>query len=189
MNSPFGTVFSMAAILATGGAALAVNATVLNPRTEAAPNSTDVSSPPPSAPATSAINEFQIPGVGLVTMSVVSGELRLDSVTTHTGFTYTLTESRPDFYEIRFGSAARIVTFTARLDGNRIVTAASGFDMQTGATQAIDPNPMSVSGGGGASGSSPSHASNDDQDESDSDHDRHESEHEDEHENGSDDDD
>lgn len=129
----------MGAILATGGAALAVNASVLDPETESAPASPEVVAAPSSvAPIVDpalAPNEFQIPGVGLVTLSTVSGVLTLDKVTANAGFSYTVTESVPGDFRIQFKSANQVVTFTARMVDGQIVTSATGMDNQTATSQ------------------------------------------------------
>lgn len=161
MKAPFSTALSMGAILATGGAALAVNATVLDPQAEVAPSTTEVASSSSAVPSTTPSfvpNEFQIPGIGLVTMSALGGVLTLDNVTANTGISYTVTETAPGEYEIAFETADQIVTFTARLVDGQIVTSATGMSTKPPATQ---PAPSAVTAGspGGSSGGSSSGSS------------------------------
>ncbi|MFM8858241.1 MAG: hypothetical protein ACKOI2_13785 [Actinomycetota bacterium] len=176
MKAPFTTALSMGAILATGGAALAVNASVLDPQVEVTSPSTDVSAPATAAPSTVpgfVPNEFQIPGIGLVTMSTVDGVLTLDNVTANTGISYTVTETAPGEYEIEFRTADQTVTFTARLVDGQIVTSATGMSTQPPATQpAPSTAPAGPSGGssaGTSSGTSGGGSSYDDDDDDDDD--------------------
>lgn len=138
----------MTAILATGGAALAVNATVLNPQAEA--SATPAPTPDSAAPASTA-DEFQIPGVGLVTLTNVSGVLRLDSVTANPGYSYSVVEATPGEYEIRFASSAQVVTFSAKLVDGQILTSASGVSTQQAGAQPVVATPVGVAGAGGGS--------------------------------------
>jgi hypothetical protein len=158
MKAPFTTALSMGAILATGGAALAVNASVLDPQVEVASPSTEVTAPATVSPSTVPSfvpNEFQIPGIGLVTMSTVDGVLTLDNVTANTGISYTVTETAPGEYEIKFETADQVVTFTARLVDGQIVTSATGMSTEPPATQpAPSPAPSGSSGGSSAGSSS-----------------------------------
>lgn len=180
MKAPLTTALSMGAILATGGAALAVNASVLDPQVEVTPPSTEVMAPATATPSTVPSfvpNEFQIPGIGLVTMSTVDGTLTLDNVTANTGISYTVTETAPGEYEIKFETADQVVTFTARLVDGQIVTSATGMSTQPPATQpAPPPAPGGSTGGaGGGSGSGSSSGgggvSYDDDDDDDDDYD------------------
>jgi hypothetical protein len=178
MKANLTTALSMGAILATGGAALAVNASVLDPQVEVTPTSTDVMSSATTSPTTVPSfvpNEFQIPGVGLVTMSTVDGVLTLDNVTANTGISYTVTETAPGEYEIEFETDDQIVTFTARLVDGQIVTSATGMSTEPPATQPAPSTPPSDSSGGSgagsSSGSSGGGVSYDDDDEDDYDYD------------------
>lgn len=150
MKAPISTALSMGAILATGGAALAVNASVLSPQTESAPPVTDSSTA--TAPASSVAepgvvpNEFQIPGVGLVTMATVNGVLTLDGVVANSGFSYTVTETSPGVFDITFESSDQVVTFTARVVDGQIVTSATGRSTQPPATQPASPAAPAASG-------------------------------------------
>lgn len=157
MKAPLTTALSMGAILATGGAALAVNASVLDPQGEVTPPSTEVTVAASAAPSTIpgfVPNEFQIPGIGLVTMSTVDGVLTLDNVTANTGISYTVTETAPGEYEIEFRTADQVVTFTARLVDGQIVTSATGMNIQPPATQPAPPTAPAGSSGGSSAGSS-----------------------------------
>lgn len=156
MKAPLTTALSMGAILATGGAALAVNASVLDPQEEVTPPSTEITAPATAAPSTVpsfAPNEFQIPGIGLVTMSTVNGTLTLDNVTTNTGISYTVTETAPGEFEVKFETADQIVTFTARLVDGQIVTSATGMSTQPPATQPAPSTAPAGSSGGSSGGS------------------------------------
>lgn len=124
MKAPISSFLSMTAILATGGTALAVNATVLDPQTDSAPPASEM---PVSAPVTGvAANEFQIPGIGLVTLSTIDGVLTVDTISVNDGISYTVVEPIPGEFEIAFATADRVVTFTARLVDGRIITSATG---------------------------------------------------------------
>lgn len=154
MKAPISTALSMAAILATGGAALAVNATVMNPQAATSPSSSDApSGPNPSLGA----NEFQIPGVGLVTLMTIGDKLVLESVAVNDGFTYVISESSPGHFDIRFESADRVVTFTARLADGQIITSATSMNSPAPAPAPAAPAPASAptpaSGDGTAPGS------------------------------------
>jgi len=156
MKAPLTTALSMGAILATGGAALAVNASVLDPQVDVTPPSTEVTAPATAAPSTVPSfvpNEFQIPGIGLVTMSTVDGTLTLDSVTTNTGISYTVTETAPGEFEVKFETADQVVTFTARLVDGQIVTSATGMSTQPPATQPAPSTAPTGSSGGSSAGS------------------------------------
>lgn len=156
MKAPITTALSMGAILATGGAALAVNASVLDPQEEVTPPSTEITAPATAAPSTVpsfAPNEFQIPGIGLVTMSTVNGTLTLDNVTTNTGISYTVTETAPGEFEVKFETADQVVTFTARLVDGQIVTSATGMSTQPPATQPAPSTAPTGSSGGSSAGS------------------------------------
>lgn len=156
MKAPITTALSMGAILATGGAALAVNASVLDPQVDVTPPSTEVTAPATVAPSTVpsfAPNEFQIPGIGLVTMSTVNGTLTLDNVTTNTGISYTVTETAPGEFEVKFETADQVVTFTARLVDGQIVTSATGMSTQPPATQPAPSTAPTGSSGGSSAGS------------------------------------
>lgn len=143
----------MSAILATGGAALAVNATVLDPQAESGLASVAAAAEAPSIGAPSVqspgIDEFQIPGVGLVTLTTVEGQLVVQSVMANEGYTYAITESTPGEFEVRFESADQVVNFAARLVDGRIVTSATGEGTQPPVTQ---PGGGGSSGGGSAPG-------------------------------------
>jgi len=169
MKAPLTTALSMGAILATGGAALAVNASVLDPQVDVTPPSTEVTAPATAAPSTVPSfvpNEFQIPGIGLVTMSTVDGTLTLDSVTTNTGISYTVTETAPGEFEVKFETADQVVTFTARLVDGQIVTSATQPAPSTAPTGSSGGS--SAGSGSGSSGSG-SGVGYDDDDEYDDD--------------------
>jgi hypothetical protein len=102
-------------------------------------------------------------------MSTVDGVLTLDNVTANTGISYTVTETAPGEYEIKFETADQVVTFTARLVDGQIVTSATGMSTEPPATQpAPSPAPSGSSGGssaGSSSGSSSGGVSYDDEDD------------------------
>lgn len=164
----------MAAILATGGAALTVNATVLNPQAETTSSGTDQPQlSPSSAPAADsslAANEFQIPGVGLVTLMTIGGKLALESVVVNDGFSYVINESTPGQFDIRFESSDRVVNFTAQLADGQIVTSATSMSTPA-ATPAPQTTQAPASGAapGSGGGSAPYDGGDDDYDYDDDD--------------------
>ena len=174
MKAPITSALSMAAILATGGAALTVNATVLDPRSESTTPSSEAQSPgSPSVPTSDPnpfANEFQIPGIGLVTMSTIGGILELDTVEANEGISYTVTETAPGVFEITFDTPDQTVRFTARIADGQIVTEATATSKQpsSGQTSAQQTPVTQPAGGGSSSGSggggSPSYDSDDDSD-------------------------
>lgn len=144
----------MAAILATGGAALAVNATVMDPQAGTNPSSSDAPQPStsPLAEPSVAANEFQIPGVGLVSLMTVAGKLTLESVVVNEGFSYVINESSPGQFDIRFESSDRIVTFTAQLADGQIITSATSVSTPAPTTPSTQPPAGgSANTGGGSS--------------------------------------
>lgn len=149
MKAPVSTALSMAAILATGGAALAVNATVLDPQDQSGSPATSAPAPEASTPSTQpaadgVTNEFQIPGVALVTMITVRGQLTLHSVVPYEGITYSITKSSPGEFEIRFESPAQVVQFMIRLVGDEIVTSATSTSTSTNSQAPSTPAPANA---------------------------------------------
>jgi hypothetical protein len=173
----------MAAILATGGAALAVNATVMDP--QSGTNSTSSDAPQetlaPLEEPNLAANEFQIPGVGLVSLMTIGGKLALESVVVNEGFTYVISESSPGQFDIRFESPDRVVTFTAQLTDGQIVTSATSVSTSPPAPQETQPTQppadASAPASGGGSGSGSIDYDDDDYDYDDDDYDYDDDDH------------
>ncbi len=165
----------MAAILATGGAALAVNATVMDPQADTTSTGTDQPQlSPSSAPAAEsslAANEFQIPGVGLVTLMTIGGKLALESVMVHEGFSYVINESTPGQFAIRFESSDRVVNFTAQLADGQIVTSATSMNTPPPAPEPTQPpgGGATPNSGGGSAPYDDDYDDDDDDDDSDDD--------------------
>lgn len=116
-------------------------------------------------------NEFQIPGIGLVTMSTIGGILELDSVEANEGISYTVTETAPGVFEITFDTPDQTVRFTARVAEGLIVTEATATSKQSSSGQAPAPQtPATQPAGGGSSsgsggGGAPSYDDDDDYDD------------------------
>lgn len=178
MKAALSTALSMTAILGTGGAALAVNATVLQPQTVSDPATSQTSAPEvTSTPTTDqfgGVEEFQIPGVGLVAMVKANGRLMLQSVTANTGYTYAVTGSTSNRFEITFESQTSVVKFSIQLVNDQIVASATAMDGSTippapNALPTSDPGagpPNSAAAPGGNNGSGGSNVDDRDHDRS-----------------------
>lgn len=190
----------MTAILGSGTAALAVNATfptvestppVLETPAAAVQGTSDPSVVPldlpapnaapaapastPTAPAT--VTEFQIPGAGVVAVLSDGVTLSVSSVAPMGGYTYTVSEPTPGVFEVRFESATDVVRFDVRLVDGRLTTAATQeakAPPPAPATAAASPAPV-----GPAPASPPPAAPVGDHDDDDDDHDEYEFEYED----------
>lgn len=190
MKATLTSAISMAAILGSGGAALAVNATVLDPKPDSTPSSTEVpAADTATSTPTSGVDEFQIPGIGLVSMSMVDGRLILESVDANDGISYTVTETAPGEYEIRFESDAQTVTFTARLVEGHIVTSATGIGPEPPVTNVTSPATPTGGGSGVVTGPASSGSSFDHEDDDYEDHNESEDHGDEDHDEGHDDDD
>ncbi len=120
--------------------------------------------------ATAALSEYEIPGVGVVTIAQTGSVISIDNVTTKSGYTYSTSEPFPGRLDVRFASSTSEIEFDAQLIDGRIVTVVK--------SRALNSNSVS----GTKSASRTEH--DDDDDEHDESHD---AEHEDEHDEDDDD--
>ena len=116
------------------------------------------------------LSEYEIPGVGVVTISQTGSSIEIDKVTTTSGYTYKLNEPFPGRLDIRFTSTTTEIEFDAQLIDGRIVTV-----VKSRATN-------SVSSTGTKSTSRSDHDDEDDHEE-----DEHDERHDDEHDEDDDD--
>lgn len=133
---------------------------------DASPTTTAVA----SDVATAALSEYEIPGVGVVTVSQTGSVITIDNVTTKSGYTYSTSEPFPGRLDVRFTSSTSEIEFDAQLIDGRIITVVK--------SRALNSNSVS----GTKSASRTEH--DDDEDEHDE---SHEAEHEDEHDEDDDD--
>lgn len=111
--------------------------------------------------AVAALSEYEIPGVGVVTIAQTGNSIAIDNVTTMSGYTFKVNEPFPGRLDVRFASTTTEIEFDAQLIDGRIVTVIK--------SRAIN----SISSTGTKSTSRDDH---DDEDEHDEDE-RHEDEH------------
>ena len=113
--------------------------------------------------AVATLSEYEIPGVGVVTVAQTGSSIVIDNVTASSGYTFKVNEPFPGRLDVRFASATTEIEFDAQLIDGRIVTVIK--------SRAIN----SISSTGTKSTSRDDH---DDEDEHDDEHDeRHDDEH------------
>lgn len=72
--------------------------------------------------AVSTLSEYEIPGVGVVTISQTGSTIAVHNVSTNSGFTYTTGTPFPGRLDVRFTSTTTEIEFDAQLIDGRVVT-------------------------------------------------------------------
>lgn len=72
--------------------------------------------------STTSLSDYEIPGVGVVSISQTGSSIAIANVTTNAGYTYTTSEPFPGRLDVRFASATTEIEFDAQLIDGRIVT-------------------------------------------------------------------
>ncbi len=72
--------------------------------------------------AVATLSEYEIPGVGVVTIAQNGSLIAIDNITTSSGYTYQSNEPFPGRLDVRFASATTEIEFDAQLIDGRIVT-------------------------------------------------------------------
>ena len=72
--------------------------------------------------AVATLSEYEIPGVGVVTIAQNGSLIAIDNITTSSGYTYQSNEPFPGRLDVRFTSATTEIEFDAQLIDGRIVT-------------------------------------------------------------------
>ncbi|NDF67232.1 MAG: hypothetical protein EB142_04990 [Actinobacteria bacterium] len=144
MKTSIATTVSIAAVLVAGGAAFAVNTQALNggsPSSESVPEvqvlslsanpaasnasaTTTVPGTPTtiSTPGADTQNEYELAGVGVVSLKLSSTTLAVAKVQPVVGFTYSTWQIATDQIRVEFLSATSDIEFRARLIDGRVVT-------------------------------------------------------------------
>jgi hypothetical protein len=86
---------------------------------EAATSSTTIAT---NEVAVSTLSEYEIPGVGVVTISQTGSTIAVHNVSTNSGFTYTTGTPFPGRLDVRFTSTTTEIEFDAQLIDGRVVT-------------------------------------------------------------------
>lgn len=68
------------------------------------------------------LSDYDIPGVGVVTLAQTGSTITVENVTTEAGYTYAASEPFPGRLDVRFTSDAVEVEFDAQLIDGRVVT-------------------------------------------------------------------
>ena len=151
MKTSIATTISISAVLVAGGVAFAVNSRALDstnitdgsvPTVEVMSLSVDPtdmaaaltpSTVVPSvvgsaattsslAPVADELNEYELAGIGVVTLQSVGEDLKVFSVTPEAGFTFSSTQVDMSQVRVELQSATQKVEFRARMIDGRIVT-------------------------------------------------------------------
>ena len=72
--------------------------------------------------STTALSDYEIPGVGVVSITQNGSTIAITNVTTNAGYNYTTSEPFPGRLDVRFTSATTEIEFDAQLIDGRIVT-------------------------------------------------------------------
>ena len=151
MKTSIATTVSIAAVLVAGGAAFAVNSQALNggsPASESVPEVQVLSlSANPSAsdasatttvpgtqttigsPEVDAQNEYELAGVGVVSLKLSSNTLAVAKVQPVVGLTYSTWQIAADQVRVEFLSTTSDIEFRARLIDGRVVTDVHSSDI------------------------------------------------------------
>ena len=151
MKTSIATTVSIAAVLVAGGAAFAVNSQALNggsPASESVPEVQVLSlSANPSAsnasatttvpgtqttigsPEVDAQNEYELAGVGVVSLKLSSNTLAVAKVQPVVGFTYSTWQIAADQVRVEFLSTTSDIEFRARLIDGRVITDVHSSDI------------------------------------------------------------
>ncbi|MEO8363941.1 MAG: hypothetical protein ABI570_06140 [Ilumatobacteraceae bacterium] len=158
MKTSLATSLSVIGVLATGGVAMAVNTTVLNSSISAVNGtpalaeanvpvsalSVDSAMPiflPNQGDALPAVSEmivtsdYNVEGVGVVTLEQSATGLTVASISPLAGWTYDSKAEDQDRVEIEFTNGTQRIEFRAELIDGRIVTAVESTDSYIASTQ------------------------------------------------------
>jgi hypothetical protein len=122
MKTSIATTVSVAAVLVAGGAAFAVNTRALNNSDTSKQEAVPTLVTTVTSNETDTQKEFELAGIGVISLKLSATTLAVAKVQTENGFTYSSWQIASDQVRVEFRSATSDIEFRARLIDGRVVT-------------------------------------------------------------------